>query len=276
MNKNISPYKDVNEILIFFTEKVIIIFGENLMGVYLTGSLSYDAFNYGSSDIDVTVILQHPVAPGELDAIRTLHATIYRDFNKWARRFECSYTPIEMLPAILPPGDRPWYWGGDNILIAEATFGNEWIINNYLLYNHAIPLIGPHFKRLMPPVDIEEVQKACIRDLFTEWEPKKIHKEWFKDSHYESYLILNLCRILYTVMCKAAGSKKTAASWVKSNYSEPWQSLVTDAEGWEDGMELHLQEKSLKFLDFVIETILDSRIGKEMMSEIDGIRERYI
>jgi Aminoglycoside adenylyltransferase, C-terminal domain len=258
----------------FFTEGIARIFGEDLTGIYLTGSLSYNAFNYNRSDIDVTVIIQHPVVPRELDAIRALHTALVQRFNKWARRFECSYTPVGILPNILPPGNRPWYWGADDTLHAEATYGNEWIINNYLLYKHAVPLVGPDFKQLMLPVNIEEVQKACIRDLFTEWEPKKSDRQWFKDSHYESYFILNLCRILYTVLCKDAGSKKAAASWVGSTCAEPWPGLVSAAERWEHGRELDLQDKAIKFMDFVIENVLATELGRQMMGEIGAIRQR--
>jgi Aminoglycoside adenylyltransferase, C-terminal domain len=273
VKKAATSYEDVNEMLDFFTEGIARIFGQGLSGIYLTGSLSYDAFNYNSSDIDVTVIIQHSVVPRELDAIRALHVALVQRFNKWARRFECSYTPVGNLPNILPPGNRPWYWGADDILYGEATYGNEWIINNYLLYKHAVPLVGPDFKQLMPPVSIDEVQKACIRDLFTEWEPKKSDRQWFKDSHYESYFILNLCRILYTVMCKDAGSKKAAASWVKSTCVEPWPALVSAAERWEHGRDLHLQDKALVFLDFVIENVLATELGKQMVGEIGAIRQ---
>ena len=182
-------------------------------------------------------------------------------------QLECCQVP-------LPPRDpRPWYWGADDILFAEAPYGNEWIINKYLLYNHAIALTGPDFRDLTGPVDIREVQKACIRDLFTEWEPKKIQRSYFKESHYESYFVLNLCRILYTVMCGDAGSKSTAASWVKSNYGEPWQDMVATAERWQPGMELNLQEKALEFLDFVIERVLEVQLSRQMASEITILRK---
>lgn len=268
-----TPFKNVNDISQFFTEGTALIFRENLTGIYLTGSLSYGAFNYDSSDIDLTVILQNPISSNELNAIKRFHVQIEQKFDKWARRLECSYTPIEMLPNILPPKNpRPWYWGGDGVLYEEAPYGNERIINNYLLYNHAIPLIGPDFKELTGPIDIEDVQKAYIRDLFKEWEPKITDKDWFKDSHYESYFILNLCRILYTVMCKPAGSKKTASSWVKSGYGEPWTDLINAAEQWHYGVELNLREKAIEFIEFVIDQVSKTELYDQLIDEINSLR----
>jgi hypothetical protein len=73
---NLTPYQDVNAILIFFVEGVLSIFKENLTGIYLTGSLSYQAFEYKTSDIDLTVILQNPVSAHELEAIRRFHIQV--------------------------------------------------------------------------------------------------------------------------------------------------------------------------------------------------------
>ena len=268
----LTPYKDVNEILQFFTSGVIDIFGKNLTGIYLTGSLSYGAFHYDRSDIDTTVILNNPISPVELEAIKNFHKQIETKFNKWAKRLECTYTPIEMLPSILPPEKpRPWYWGGEGILYEEAPYGNEWIINNYLLYNYAIPLVGPNFKDLTNPIDIEEVQKACIRDLFTEWEPKIANKDWLDDSHYESYFILNLCRILYTVICKSASTKDAATAWAKNKYGV-WADLINSADQWHDGIELDIREKTIEFIGFVIDQVSKTEIYYQLLDEINNIR----
>ena len=241
-----------------------------MLGVYLTGSLSYGAFNYGSSDIDLTVIVKRPVSRGEIDSIGRLHREMEGKFEKWARRFECSYTPVEMLPSVLPPKEpRPWYWGADRTLFEEAPFGNEWIINNYLLHSHSIALFGPSFRKLVDPIDIEEVRKACIRDLFKEWAPKKSNREWFSNSHYQSYFVLNLCRILHTVVRSQAGSKKMAASWVMENYGERWGNLINRAQHWEYGIELHLRQEAMDFLDFAISEVSKTEVYKEVKAETE-------
>ena len=268
----LTSYQDVNEILKFFTCEATLILKENLAGIYLTGSLSYGAFHYDRSDVDLTVMLKRPINPAELEAIKKFHKEIESKFAQWAKRLECSYTPIEMLANILPPKEpRPWYWGGEGILYEEAPYGNEWIINNYHLYNYAIPLAGPDFRELTNPVDIEEVQKACIRDLFTEWEPKTRSKEWFRDGHFESYFILNLCRILNTVVCKSAGSKDAATAWVKNKHGE-WKDLINSANEWHYGMELNLQGKSIEFLNFVIKQVSKTELYDQLIDEIKRIR----
>ena len=180
---HLTPYADVNEIIAFFTNQVIPIFAENLAGIYLTGSLSYRAFNYDTSDIDLTVIIEQPISSNELAELKQFHIQMENKYKEWAKRLECTYTPKGMLPNTNPPQKpRPWYWGGDATLYEEAPYGNEWITNTYLLYEKSISLFGPEFKTLRSPVDIEDVQKACIRDLFQEWKPKKTNRDWFVDN----------------------------------------------------------------------------------------------
>ncbi len=248
----LSPYQDVNEVIEFYVDAIVRTLGENLLGVYLTGSLSYAAFRYGTSDIDIIVIVHQRLTQGEIEAVRRIHQEIAEKFNRWSKRLESSYTPIRMLSEVYPPKEPRPYWGGDGVFYEAALYGNEWIINNYLLYRHGIALHGPEIRELMRPVDIVDVQKASIRDLFQEWEPKSKDEHWFRNSHYATYFILNLCRILYTVMNKEAGSKSRAAAWVKARYGEPWKSLILTAENWHYGLEVDLYTRAIDFLNFVI------------------------
>lgn len=253
-NNGVTPYQDVNEILIDVTNGIKTILNENLVGIYLFGSLSYGDFNPESSDIDIVVILNRPLTQQELQLIKGLHEAIQKKYIKWSDRLECSYIPINMLENILPPKEpRPYLGGG--VFYDEAPYGNEWIINNYLLYQYGISLIGCDFKALITQIDILEVQKACIKDLFQEWEPKITDLEWLSNSHYQSYLVLNLCRILYTVIEGFAGTKKVSAEWAKKRFGFPWSNLIANAQDWRYGKEMSSTNETIDFIKFTIEEI---------------------
>jgi len=268
-----TSYQEINEIIHSFVVEVMNILNENLCGIYLTGSLSYGDFDENSSDIDITVILRKTVSSKGLEKIKKLHVKLEKNFEKWAKRLECTYTPVEMLKSILPPLEpRPWYCGLESFLYEKAPYGNEWIINNYLLYHYSIPLFGPDFKELISPIDIEEVQKACIRDLFVEWEPKIDIPGYLDNSHFQSYLILNLCRILYTVLHKTAGSKRVSAAWVKREFGMPWKTLIDLAENWQYGKEIKERKMTIDFINFSIAEISKTEIFEQLREEIDIIR----
>lgn len=255
---DITIYPDINEIIATVANGIKNIFDERLVGVYLFGSLSYGDFNVESSDIDLEAVLTKAATVDELAQIKKLHQQISTDLPFWSKRFECSYTPLEMLSEIMPP-TTPRPYCGESTLYEAAPYGNEWIINQYLLYQHGITVSGPPFKTLSPPINIVDVQKASMRDLFKEWEPKITDREWLKNSHYQSYLILNLCRILNTVMNAEARSKKVSAEWVKKTYPE-WQDLIQTAENWHYGVDMNRTDETIEFIKFTINKIKETDI----------------
>lgn len=247
---NIIFDKEINKVLDSFAKGLVSIFTDDLIGLYLTGSLSYGDFNPRSSDIDLAAILKKPAKKNQLKLIKKLHEKTEKQYKKWAKRIECSYVPVGMLQNILPPKEpRPYY--GEGVLHPQSPYGNEWLINNYWLYNHGIALLGPDFKKLIKPINITEVKKACMRDLFKEWEPKINDPIYLNNSHYQSYVVLNLCRILYTVICNSLASKKASALWVKKEFKQ-WKNLIQAAESWQYGQEMNLKEKTIDFIKFVI------------------------
>lgn len=255
---DLTPYPDINAVLNDLTRETVAVLRDNLVGLYLTGSLSYGDFNRGSSDIDLVAIVQRPVSAEVLLQLQAMHQRIEAQHPVWAARVEASYTPQHMLESVLPPNEpRPYY--GEATFYPAAQYGNEWIINNYWLCNASIPLAGADFKTLLPNVAMADAQKASLRDLFREWEPKLREPEWLDNPHYQTYLVVNLCRILYTVMQGKLGSKKVSAAWVKSAYPQ-WEPLIEAAEAWSYGVELHNEAETLDFLRFVIATVSNTEL----------------
>jgi predicted nucleotidyltransferase len=257
-NNPITTYPDVNKVLHSLTQGIEDVLGENLVGIYLMGSLTYGAFNPDNSDIDLVTVVKHPVSREQLETLKEMHLHVEATHKTWSKRIECSYVPVEMLTSIEPPQmPRPYF--GEGIFYPEAPYGNEWIINQYLLYTHDMALKGPEFKTLIQPVNIKDVQAACIRDLFQEWEPKMHDLKWLSNSHYQSYIILNLCRILYTVMQGAIASKAVSAQWTKTEYAPQWCSLIEMAEDWHYSKEMHKQTETIGFIQFVLDKVSELR-----------------
>lgn len=262
-----SADPSVQEILFYLQNGIKDILDRNLIGLYLLGSLTYGGFNPDSSDIDLVAIINKPLDQNEREQIKQLHQQAEKLYPKWAHRLECSYLPVNRLKSILPPQEaRPYY--GDGIFYDEAPYGNEWIINNYLLYEHGVALIGPLFNTLTRPIEIIEVQKACIRDLFQEWEPKITDEAWLENSHYQSYLVMNLCRILYTVLRGMHGTKKISAEWAKHEYALPWIiHLIEAAESWTYGKEMSMKAETIDFIKFTSAKIRQTKLYHEMFFE---------
>jgi hypothetical protein len=232
--------------------------GKKVIGMYLSGSLAYGDFVPERSDIDLEAVVRSPLTEDELISVEQLHKAIERRCPEWADRIECSYVPLELMQELTPPAKaRPW-WGFGKFY-AEAPAGNEWIINHYLLSKHGIALEGPDFNELVPPIDIHDVRQASARDLFQEWVPKIDDADWLSNSHYQSYLVLNLCRILYTAIYGQPGSKKVAGQFVKATYPQ-WKNLIEEAERWACGDEMKRQADAVAFLRFAVERVNERKL----------------
>lgn len=193
-------------------------------------------------------ILDKPAAPSRAGDLQVILSRLKENYPNWANRVEVSYTPKGMFESPDPPGKRPYF--GDGHFWPDAQYGNEWIINNYLLYKHDKALLGPDVKTLLKEPTIDQVKQACVKDFHREWVPILSNEEWLNDSHYQSYVVLNPCRILYTLINSVARSKKVATCWVVTKFPE-WANLVQAAENWKYGDEFGHQEEVMEFIRFV-------------------------
>lgn len=256
--KDVTPHPTINTLLTEWTKGLKSLFGDKIVGLYLSGSLAYGDFVPERSDIDLEAVVRHPLTGDELVSVERLHREIETRHPEWAGRVECSYVSLELMSELTPPAEpRPWW--GFGTFYAEAPAGNEWIINHYLLSKHGIRLEGPDFNELIPSIEIRNVRLASAKDLFQEWVPKANDKAWLSDSHYQSYLVLNLCRILRTVIHGEPGSKRVAGEWVKATYPV-WKSLIEEAERWKYGDDMKRQADAVAFLRFAVERVNETRI----------------
>jgi predicted nucleotidyltransferase len=211
--------------------------------------LTYGGFNEKSSDIDLIVITKTLLNKTELEDIKDIHKILDKKNIKWAKRFEVSYTPVDMFSEkTVPTVPRPYY---NEIFYDEATYGNEWLINNYLLINYGKTIYGPDFRTLITyNVTIDDVIKACINDFYQEWIPKIDDNEWLSNSHHQSYIVLNICRIIYTIFNSRTESKQESAKWVKEQYRE-WNNLIEEAEEWDYTKTMNKQNEIKEFIKYV-------------------------
>ncbi len=250
-----TGYSDVDEVLRLLSTELRRILGNKLVALYLTGSLSYGDFDYGSSDIDFLAVLTRALTQRQLEAVKEMHQHIAEQVPYWAKRLEGSYIPQKWLSSIeRPPGKRPYVNAG---MVAMFPYGNEWLVNLYVLHQRGIPLVGQEPRALIPPIDIRAVREASRQNLLEEWAPKTKEPEPFKDpdydsSHLQAYAILTMCRILHRAKVDLVASKREASAWAKRKFKQ-WGGLIEEAENWKHGTKLDKQEEIRAFIQFVVD-----------------------
>jgi hypothetical protein len=257
-----TGHADIDELLAALGDGMVAALGDNLAGFYLTGSLTYGDFDRGSSDIDYLVAMHREINEGERDALRALHEEVGSRFPIWRERIEGSFVTMEMLQRIDPPEQGRPYVNQGAFWEPDPPYGNEWLLNLFVLRERGVALIGPEPAEIFPEVVIADVRAASARDLFEERLPTVDDLQMYEDPHQQAYTVLTICRILHRHRHDEVASKRVAAAWVKHHYGEPWASLVERAERWSHGQDLATPEEVTGFIRFAADVLGSEAEGR--------------
>ena len=232
--------------------------GPNLVGLYLTGSLSYGDFDVGSSDIDYLAVLHQSLTLADRFALIEVHHAVAKRHPRWRERIEGSYVTIDMLPSVDPPTQPRPYVNQGAFWNPDPQYGSEWLINRHVLQECSVPLVGPTFSSLVRPVEIELVRAASAKDLFTAWLSQIDDPAFLPDSHHEAYVTLTMCRILHRQFNEEVASKCAAAAWVRPRVPEHLGATIDSALTWQHGENLGRRDEVIEFIQFVASALHDS------------------
>jgi predicted nucleotidyltransferase len=225
---SLTSYPDVNEILNILLSYVQEILGDQFIGMYLFGSLANGDFDQ-HSDIDALVVTDAEISEDRFSALEEMHRQINKIDSPWAIQLEVSYIPQNALRRFDPDNIlHPHMDRGNNETLHRMSHANDWIIQRHILRERGIVITGPSLKTLIDPVSPNDLRQA-VADVLPLWanpildDPSQINKRG-----YQSYFVLSLCRMLYTLKYGEIVSKPFAAKWAKENWSH-WKALIERA-----------------------------------------------
>ena len=234
-----TAYDDVNQAIAALLGAMRGVLGPNLVGAYLYGSLANGGFTPGISDIDILAPTLGEPGADVFEALERMHATFARQHPEWDDRIEVQYLPVEALRtfktavsrmAALSPGE-PFHW-------KEA--GRDWTANWYDVRENGIVLAGPPAAELIPPIASEEFVDA-VREYASEWPGRLARWPALRGSH--AYVVLTMCRALYTCTLGLPVSKQDGAAWATEQFPE-WKGLIQRAREWRITPAVHRQPLS--------------------------------
>ena len=251
----ITPYCDVDRILSDLLDHLKQILAENLVGLYLYGSLVTGDFDMEISDIDLLAVTSRDIDDVEFQRLHMMHNDLAATYPEWDGRIEVQYlsasalktfkTQRSQVAAISP---------GEPFNIKDA--GIDWLINWYLVRAHGVVLLGPNPQTLIPPISREEFILAS-RVQGTYWVECADQPQ---DRTWQSYVTLTMCRVLYACTNGEHASKNRAAQWVQTRFPQ-WTSLIQNAlvwrKGWQDEDVDHAATfpEAARFIHFVVDRI---------------------
>lgn len=255
-----TPYPDVNEILKLLLISVQRVLGNQLVGMYLYGSLSSGDFNPKSSDIDFLVVTTSTLSDKAIAELRSMHERIWKSGLKWASKLEGSYIPKRDIRRH-DPRSAPCPTVNEGEFYLDQR-GSDWIIQRYVIREQGIVLAGPDPKLLIDPVGPEDIRRAVKGVLQEWWFPMLEDPSWLKNhgSEYHAFAILTMCRALYALDYGAIVSKPRAARWAQRDLGDRWGRVIERALAQPVGSEdSNLYNESLALIGFTRDMVRNSR-----------------
>ncbi len=228
-----TPYAGVNAVLGSLLPEIRAILGDQLVGLYLAGSLALGDFDPRSSDIDLVAVTGGALAADRFTALQALHARFAASGSAWRDRVEAVYIPQAALREPGPPGARHPVIERGGALAWEPLEG-AWVVQCWTLRAHGVALAGPPPATLVPPVDPDALRRVSAAVALGWWrraqtDPSWI--DWMRHRPDHAFVVLTLCRLLYTLETGAVASKPGAARWAAQGPGRPWAALIAQAPG---------------------------------------------
>lgn len=224
-----TPYPDVNEILDLLFTDVKEILKDQLVGMYLHGSLANGGFDSGS-DIDVIFVTKEDISEESFSALRAMHMNIARLESPWAMQLEVAYIPVDALRQIDPTNIlHPHIDRGNGEVLHWLRPESDWSILRHILRERGIVISGPDPKTLIDPVHPDDMRQAVVDGLPLWLPPILENPSEISKRGYQSFFVLSLCRMLYTLKHGEILSKQAAAEWAKANLDGRWSPLIDRA-----------------------------------------------
>ena len=236
MNSKISPtpYPDVNADLVRLLAAVRAALGPQLAGVYVHGSLATGDFYPPRSDVDFLVATVGELGSEWLPRLAEMHTRLAAAGGQWARKMEGPYISLSALRRYDPAhAVHP-------ALRVDGTFApdwhaSDWIIQRWILREHAIVLHGPPPRTLIDPVTPDDLRRAARGILAEWWAPQLSDSHRLYSREYQAYAALTMCRSLYTLKTGEVTGKRRAARWAQARLDADQVELVERALAWPDG-----------------------------------------
>ena len=229
MNLSSALYPDVNEILNLLLANAKGILQDQLVGMYLFGSLANGDFDK-NSDIDILIVTEAEISDETFSALYAMHQNISIINSPWAYQLEVSYIPVKPLRRYDPSNNKhPHLDRGKGEKLKVMQHDSDWIIQRFILRERGITVVGPEPKLLIDHVSSDDLKRAIV-DIMNGWIKGFLNNSGvLESSGYQSYTVLTLCRILYTFKHGTIVSKPVAADWAKEYLDAQWKSLIERA-----------------------------------------------
>jgi hypothetical protein len=223
-----TPFDDVNAVLDDFLARIQALLGSRFQGMYLVGSLALGDFDPRGSDIDIVVVTDTGIDDTLFGHLQDLHARFAASDSPWANNVEAVYVSYSALRHAVPSVSHyPQIERGTQLFKAPLESG--WVFQRSTLRERGVVVAGPDPRTLVDAIDPQDMYSAvaAIAGLWIEQAATDpMWLDWLQQRDNQTFVILTLCRMLYSLATGSVASKPHAAEWARKELGRPWSTLI--------------------------------------------------
>lgn len=262
MKEPTVPLPEVNRVIADLSATMRAVLHQQFVGLYLCGSLALGDFDSATSDIDLIVITADTLTASRVSGLERLHARFSESGSPWGSRLEVMYIPIQALhidvpaAALFPQIEKDRAFG-------LYPVGSGWVIQLYTLREHSLVMAGPDPTSLIAPISPDDVRRTSAAHAVT-WADQagsdSAWLTWIRNRGHHTFVVLTLCRMLYSLHTGTVVSKPAAARWASETIGARWAVLIRGAVTGRRGNGVVSDrevEETIALIDYVAQQYLE-------------------
>lgn len=264
-----QPYPELRNVLEAFATAVSAELADNLVGVYMIGSLAVGDFDL-DSDIDFLVVTKTEITEPTSKRLQAVQEKIYTMDCYPAHHLEGSFICIDDLNNCQIVGTKElYYFDNGSTEIEKSVHDNQWHVR-WILRERGVTLVGPkpiEFIHPIPPEELRNEMKRAMAEVMMSFEAEINNPRCFWNSRFgQPFAVLTFCRMLQTLQTGRVESKKSAAEWAKGIVKAKWHKLIDDAWIEREGVR-HM----VKIKQRAEQSVLEETLG--FMKDVVGVEQ---
>jgi hypothetical protein len=222
-----TPYPELNAVLQQLVDNVQAALGSSFVAACLQGSFAVGDFDR-HSDVDFIVAIEEELSDKQVQALQAMHERLYNLDCAWAQHLEGSYFPKAVLKDYWQRGQPLWYLDHGSRSLVRSDHCNT-VVVRWVVREYGVALAGQRPAMLVNPIPVETLRQEIMATM-RDWGQQILDEpEHFNNRFYQTFIVLNYCRMLHDLHTGSPGSKRAGAEWAKATLDPAWAGLIDRA-----------------------------------------------
>ena len=277
------PYPELREVLNIFVGEIAAELKENLVGIYLVGSIASGDFDL-DSDVDFLVVTKTELTEADMNRLQDVQIKVHNIDCYPAKHLEGSYISISDLNDWETVGKKKLnYFDNGSTEYEQTIHDNQWHVR-WILRERGITLIGQKPETILRAIPLNkllgEIKASMLQSIEIFQGEINSPLSFYNSRFGQSFFMLTYCRMLHTLHTGTVQSKRAGAAWAKQFVDPKWGKLIDQAWNEREGVrfmvkihqraEQTLLDETLEFMKYAVAQIDNIKVQTSYESSTKG------